>query len=164
MASFGRRSTPIWGFPDTTAGTAPAADIVDDARAAESAPGSPRTRTAPKRVIFRAKSLKKPSIDDREAAKSAKRGARRPQPRTNYQRVGLVIFTRGLNTCVRRRTRQEMPARAFMGAIRGTVWRAPNLPKICLGRFFASASPAVRIIISSFVRQFCGHGRRFSPP
>ena len=58
MASFGRRSTVVWGFPGTPVDTAPVAGIVDDARAAESAPSSPKTRTAPKRVIFRAKNLK----------------------------------------------------------------------------------------------------------
>ena len=30
MTSFGRHSTVIWGFPGTTVGTAPAANIVDD--------------------------------------------------------------------------------------------------------------------------------------
>ena len=122
MASVGRRITVVWCFPGTSVGTAPAAGIVDDARAAESAPSSPKTRTAPKRVIFLAKSLKKPSIDDRKAAKSAKRGARRPHSRTNYRCVGLDFFACGLNTCVRRRTGNA--ARTSMGAIRGIRKRA----------------------------------------
>ena len=62
-ASFGRPTTLIRRFPGTTAGTGStvsALDVVDDVRTADSTPSSARACTAPKQVIFPAKSHKKP--------------------------------------------------------------------------------------------------------
>ena len=142
MASLGRRSTVVWGFPGTTVGTAPAANIVDDARDAKIAPSSPKTRTAPKRVIFLAKSLKKPSIDDREAAKSAKR---RAPPTTTHELLARWHwnFHTWLEHMCSAANATGNAARAFMGAIRGTFWRAP---KMSLKTFFTRAPLTVEII------------------
>ena len=137
MASFERRSTVVWDFPGTTVGTAPAAGIVDDARAAESAPRSPKTHTAPKRVIFRPKSLK----SRRSMIEKQPRAPKEVRAAHNHARITgalalLSSHVTWMHVFSGKRDRKYR-ARVFGGVTRHVFTRFKKLPT----QFFHYCSP-----------------------
>ena len=137
MASFGRRSTVVWGFPDTIVGTAPDVDIVDDAYAAESAQSSPEACTAPKRVIFSSKK----SQNRRSMIEKQPRAPKEVRAAHNHVRItGALALISSHVTWMHvfsgKRDRKYR-ARVFGGVTRHVFTRFKKLPR----QFFHYCSP-----------------------